>query len=451
MSEESPQKSKENTNQKRRRKRRKKRRRSHKHHHSCRHSKSPQKKKRDIIVIPPVPPKNNDDSIENLLKLLIMDNILDKNLNKTQSLPNLPKPPPNNTPVKEKEEKKEEKKEEPKKDEGPMFGPNLFITQKPKSIKFYKPFTQLTELIDLGETYDPSYKYECNINMKKLHHLTEPLKELNNMIGLTKFKKSVIDQLIFILTSVDKSSKPMLHTVIYGEPGLGKTHISKILAKIYASCGLLSKGGFKVTKREDYVSGFLGQTALKTKELLNSNIGNVVFIDEVYSFGGEGTRDYFAKEAIDTINVFLSEHYEDFIMIIAGYEKEVKKYFFSQNPGLERRFTQRFIMEGYNPEEMSLIFKKFIKDEGWNTYHDVSDDKLINFFRKHKDSFPYYGGDIKTLFDKCKVNHMRKLVMLDKKFWKKLSYEDVKEGFDMYLEDREVVKEKDTSHHHMYI
>jgi len=435
MSEESSQKSKENI-QKKRRKRRKKRRRSQKHH-SCRYSHK--KKKRDIIVIPPPPSKNNDDSIENLLKLLIVDNILDKKLNKTQSLPNLPKTPLNKTPVKEKKVNKEQKKEEPEKNEGPIFGPNLFRNQKYKSIKFYKPFTKLTELIRLGETYDPSYKYDCNINMKNLHHLVEPLKELNNMIGLTKFKKSIIDHLIFILTSVDKCSKPMLHTVIYGEPGLGKTHISKILAKIYASCGLLSKGGFKVTKREDYVSGFLGQTALKTKELLESNIGNVVFIDEVYSFGGEGTRDYFAKEAIDTINVFLSENYQDFIMIIAGYEKEVKKYFFSQNP------------EGYNPEEMCLIFKKFIKDEGWNIYYDVSDEKLTNFFRKHKDSFPYYGGDIKTLFDKCKVIHMRKIVMLDKKFWKKLSYEDVKEGFDIYLEDREVVKEKNTNHHHMYI
>ena len=105
--------------------------------------------------------------------------------------------------------------------------------------------------------------------------MVEPLKELNDMIGLQKFKKSMVDQVVYLLT-LDlqiKGEKPMLHTCIYGPPGAGKTKISSILAKIYASCGFLSTDQFKVVKREDFVAGYLGQTAIKTKELLENSLG----------------------------------------------------------------------------------------------------------------------------------------------------------------------------------
>lgn len=334
------------------------------------------------------------------------------------------------------EEYSEEESEEEYYDD-PIYGPELFKEQTNKEIKFTKIFTSLQELIDLGEIYDPSVKYFCNLDMEKVHNMLEPLKELNNMIGLEKFKKSILDQIIFILTSVDKNSKPMLHTCMYGQPGVGKTAICKILAKLYAASGLLSKGHFKIAKRDDFISKFVGDTALKTKRLLESSIGGVLFIDEVYSFGSAENKDYFAKEAIDTINLFLSEHYGDFVCIVAGYKKQIKSMFFAQNPGLERRFTYKYTLDGYSPKEMSLIFKSFVQKEGWKI-HDHTLQKMTPFFKEYIDAFPYFGGDIKTLFDKCKIIHMRKLVILDKKYWKTLIYEDIVDGFEVYLDQREI-------------
>lgn len=354
---------------------------------------------------------------------------------------------------KEEEEEEEEGEEEEEEKQGNILGPFLPTINEMtfKHIKFDKIFQSLDELISLGETYDPSIIYICNINMKKLHKITENLKELNSMIGLDKFKTNIIDQLIYILTTdfTDRKEVPMLHTCIYGSPGTGKTTCAEILGKIYASCGILSKGHFKTAKREDFVGEFLGSTSLKTKALLNSCKGGVLFIDEAYSFGNpESKRDSFAKEAVDTINVFLSENFRDFICIIAGYKEQIDKCFFSQNEGLKRRFTNTYTINGYSSEEMAEIFLKFVKDEGWASLIDKN--ILNNFFIENKDSFPYYGGDVKTLLDKCKIIHARKTVILEKELWKSLTRKDIEEGFLLYLEERQVKKE-DNAYLSMFI
>jgi len=354
----------------------------------------------------------------------------------------------------EEEVEEEEEEEEEEVEEGEIFGPFFPEKKNIKTIKFDKIFENLDELIQLGEKYDPSYIYICNVDIRKLHNIVPSLKELNDMIGLKKFKKNIIDQLVYILTRdfTNTSEIPMLHSCIYGSPGTGKTSVCEILGKIYASCGLLSKGDIKIAKREDFVGEYLGSTTIKTKKLLESCKGKVLFIDEVYSFGSSrsNNKDSFAKEAVDSLNLFLSENYRDFICIIAGYEEDVDKCFFAVNQGLKRRFTNKYTIEGYSGEEMAEIFLKFIKDSSWSV--EIEKEKLIEFFIEHKNSFPYYGGDIKTLVDKCKIIHSRKVVMLDKNLWQKLNEKDIKEGFISYLEERQVKKEdKNPSHLHMYL
>ena len=338
-------------------------------------------------------------------------------------------------------------------EDGVFFGPFLPENKIIETVKFNKIFETLDELIILGEKYDPGICYICNIDIKKLNNIVEPLKELNNMIGLTKFKKNIIDQLVYILTTdfTNNSEIPMLHSCIYGSPGTGKTSVCEILGRIYAECGILSNGDLKTAKREDFVGEFLGQTSVKTKKLLESCKGKVLFIDEVYSFGSSKStsKDMFAKEAIDCLNVFLSENYKDFICIIAGYKEEVESCFFSINEGLKRRFTNTYTIDSYSPKEMCQIFLKFVKDEDWNT--ELEFQKLEKFFSENKDSFPYYGGDIKTLLDKCKIIHSRKIIMLDKSLWRVLNDEDIEEGFKLYLEERQVKKDENLSHLHMYL
>lgn len=337
----------------------------------------------------------------------------------------------------------EEKSTDVIKAEDSKFGPQLPINKTSEIIKFDKTFDSLIELINLGERYDPSIIYECNINMEKLHRIVPHLKELNNMIGLENFKKSIIDQIVYILTlnSHNKDDKPMLHTCIYGPPGCGKTQISTILAKIYSSCGILSENKFKIVKREDFVAGYLGQTALKTKKLLESMIGGVLFLDEAYSMGSLENRDYFAKEAIDTLNVFLSENYSNFILIIAGYEKDIKECFFSQNSGLERRFPYRFTIDGYSSSELSSIFSHFVLTNGWKLSNEVSNSFLNDIFRNNIKCFPFYAGDVKTFFDKCKICHTKKLIILDSSQWKFLTKNDIHEGLALYINEKPITND----------
>ena len=369
-----------------------------------------------------------DDKIDDLLKYFFIKTTIDNINNPSNHVnyPNYPPPPPPKPIINPKD----------------LYGPDFYKIQKFKEIKFYKPFDNLKELIELGETYDPSIIYNCNIDMKKLHHIVEPLKELDQLIGLDKFKKSIIDQIIYILTN---NSSMMMHTAIYGKPGVGKTECGKILAKIYASSGLLSKGHFKVAKREDFVAGYIGHTAIQTKSLLEEMKGGVLFIDEAYSMGSKDNKDYFAKEAVDTINVFLSENYSDFICIIAGYEDEIKNYFFAQNPGLERRFTFKYIIDNYSEKEMKLMFEKFVKDDGWRISRKGL-AKLDKIFSKNKSHFPYFGGNIKTFFEKCKIVHMKEIIMLDKKYWKIFTDLDIQRGFNSYMENREIPEKVELSY-----
>lgn len=332
------------------------------------------------------------------------------------------------------------------------FGPQIFKQRdrRTKHIKFTKIFETLDELIEIGETYDPSIHYICNIDMKILHSITESLKELNNMIGMTNFKRSIIDQMVYILTGAYSSSKnPMMHTAIFGTPGTGKTTVCRILAKIYANSGLLSTDKFMCVKRHHFVGKYLGHTAIKTKELLNSIKGGVLFIDEAYSLGPrKSDNDSFAKEAIDTLNAFLSENCDDFICIIAGYKEDIKKCFFGLNQGLERRFTHRYTIEDYSSKEMYEIFNKFVEDEGWKlAEHAIKP----SFFEQHKASFPFFGGDIKTFLDKCKVIHCRKFVILDKQEWKTLTKHDIKEGFNVYNSERDIKVADEPQYPNMYI
>ena len=118
-----------------------------------------------------------------------------------------------------------------------------------------------------------------------------------------------------------------MHTVIYGPPGTGKTEIAKIIGAIFAKLGVLNKKQFKKVTRADLIAGYLGQTALKTRDVIKEALGGVLFIDEAYALGNPEKKDSFAKECIDTLRT-ISEHKDQLMVIIAGYEEELKKAFF---------------------------------------------------------------------------------------------------------------------------
>lgn len=338
-----------------------------------------------------------------------------KKLNFKPSLPLLPPPPP----------------------------PPRTLKIKKKFIEINAEIKNIKDLLELCEKYPLKCDTDYNINMQTIHKIKKPLTELNNMIGMHKLKESIVDQILFFIqnlhiNNVTKESD-FMHTVIYGPPGTGKTEIAKIMGKIFSKLKVLSSGKFIKVTRADLIAGYLGQTAIKTKEVMEKNLGGVIFIDEAYSLGNTEKRDSFAKECIDTLCEGLSHHKNNLMVIIAGYEKELNECFFNYNPGLNSRFTWRFHINDYTPQELKMIFEKKVHDANWKIKKKIK----TSWFEKNIKYFKFFGRDMETLFAKTKIAHSRRVFCKKKEEKTLLTVQDLDNGLKMFLENDEV-KKRDT-------
>ena len=295
----------------------------------------------------------------------------------------------------------------------------------------------LSDLLTVAKIYGtPEIDKHVNVNTRILYDLIEPLEKLNKIIGMDEIKNSIVD---LILTSMQRlyDPKTLFHTVITGPPGVGKTMLAKILGEIYLRVGVLvnedNKYIFKNAKRSDLIGKYLGHTAMKTQELIDSCVGGVLFIDEVYSLGNEEKRDSFSKECIDTINLNLTEK-ENFICIIAGYPDEIENCFFSVNPGLKRRYPFRYDIQGYTYDQLTEIFISKLTELDWKL--DINKDDLSEFFKDNQKKLQYFGGDIDNLIMGCKTCHSRRIFGQDDSLRKILTFEDIAGGFGKLLEHK---------------
>lgn len=268
-----------------------------------------------------------------------------------------------------------------------------------------------------------------------LWRLIPSLTELSRIVGMEKAKQDILNVILYRLLGFHMSSVEgdIMHTVIYGPPGVGKTLLAHIIAKIYCGLGVLKTENVVCVKRNDLIAKWIGHSEAQAMEKLNSALGGVLFIDEAYALGNKEHPDNFTKGVVDTINVFLSEHKKDFVCIIAGYEKELQESFFSINPGLERRFPWRIHLESYSAEDLLNIFKLKVRTEKWKLAEDAVDTK---FFEQNKECFPFFGGDIETFFTKCKVIHTRR-VFGSKTGIKVITKEDVAIALDLFRKNKE--------------
>jgi replication-associated recombination protein RarA len=233
-----------------------------------------------------------------------------------------------------------------------------------------------------------------------------------------------------------------MHTVIYGPPGTGKTEIAKIMGKIFSNIGILSKDTFKKVTRSDLIAGYVGQTALKTRDVIKESLGGVLFIDEAYSLGNSEKKDSYSKECIDTLCEALSKYKDDLMVIIAGYENELNNCFFNYNQGLESRFVWRFKTDEYNGKDLYDIFIKKIEDIGWSICEN--DNNITSkWFDKNIDSFKHYGRDIESLLAKTKIAHSKRVFCKDKLNKKKLILEDLENGMNLFLKNKETINSRE--------
>jgi DNA replication protein DnaC len=301
----------------------------------------------------------------------------------------------------------------------------------------------IDDLINLINKYPIVDNVKYNIDIKLIHKIKQPLNELNSMIGMKTLKNNVLDQILYFSQDLHKTNNEgdFMHTVIYGPPGTGKTELAKILGKIYSNLGVLSKQTFKKATRSDLIAGYLGQTAIKTNEMITSCLGGVLFIDEAYALGNPEQRDSFAKECIDTLCEALSEHKSKLMVIIAGYENELQDCFFKYNQGLDSRFIWRFKTDEYTAEDLMNIFIKKVKDNGWSIHNKTTINK--EWFEEKMPYFKYYGRDMETLFIKSKISHGRRVFCLPIDEKTKLTIEDLDKGYKLFLLNDEVKRRKD--------
>lgn len=299
-----------------------------------------------------------------------------------------------------------------------------------------KKIDNLQDLIDIVDENPITTNIEYNIDLISLHKILPSLKKLNNMIGMEMLKENIVDQLLYYIQDLHinkNTTTDFMHTVLYGPPGTGKTEIAQIIGEIFSNLGILRKKVFKKVIRSDLIAGYLGQTALKTKEVINSCLGGVLFIDEAYALGSHDKKDSYSKECLDILCEALSAHKEDLMVIIAGYEDQLQECFFNTNQGLDSRFCWRFYTDKYSVKELMQIFMKKVNEIGWN----IDPGSLENSkFDENIDNFTSYGRDMELLLSKVKICHSRRVFTLPIAEKTKISLKDIDNGIAMFLKHK---------------
>lgn len=242
--------------------------------------------------------------------------------------------------------------------------------------------------------------------------LKKALGNIDNMIGLDTAKRDIKQNIAvarFNQTKKDLglATKPISrHMVFTGNPGTGKTTFAREVAKVYHALGFIDKPVVHEVKREDLVAGFVGQTALKTKEQIEKAKGGILFIDEAYALSreagpGSDSKD-FGREAIDTLVAAMENMREDLIVIVAGYTDPMKK-FIDANEGLKSRFMTYINFDDYTMPQLGKIMDFMLEERGYTMSQearDVAMEKLETEAKRAKNSFGN-GRTVRNLVEKA--------------------------------------------------
>lgn len=208
---------------------------------------------------------------------------------------------------------------------------------------------------------------------------TDCLSKLNGMVGLAGVKKEIFNLAAFLNLQIRRGETNTFqgkHYIFTGNPGTGKTTVARIMADVFRTLGILSRGQLVEADRSKLVAGFSGQTAIKTNQLIDSAMGGVLFIDEAYTLKSND-GDSFGAEAIDTLLKRLEDDRGKFICIVAGYTDQMHD-FIDTNPGLKSRFTQTIHFDDYTPDELTEIFINLAKGKNFTVDEETKVPFTVN-------------------------------------------------------------------------
>lgn len=252
------------------------------------------------------------------------------------------------------------------------------------------------------------------------------LEKLEGLIGIDSVKdeiKSLVKLVRYYKeTNLEVQNSFSLHSVFTGNPGTGKTTVARILAQIYKALGILEKGNLVECDRQSLIGGYVGQTAIKTGEMIDKAMGGVLFIDEAYSLTEGGNADY-GKEAIEIILKRMEDFRGRFIVIAAGYTENMAR-FIESNPGLKSRFDKVFEFEDFDAELLNKIAKNQISDAGFFMAEaaEKSLKVLIENMYSTKDKYFGNGRSVRKIVEEAIRNqHLRMSDLEPKKRSKKMT------------------------------